>query len=339
VKLNINAFVAVSLIFLLSFSAFSLLNISSVHAQIQGSGGLMYYPNGFDCTDSSALPNNGVQMTIEAVFQPTSEYIWIADSMSNNVFVQFGYSAAGLMPAWELINNTYDPFGLGENYAATAGSSPLWTGPKMLRDGNNYTFGIEFTSDSVLTLTLDGSPVVVLTPQYITQYMASINEVNTVTAFSHVSMPNANGDAVAVTFEDMTNNMVDVTIPVGMEVLQNNVWHLTDCAWTNHGEAVGIGMIGHNQNPALPIGEVLVSSSVVASSGFTVLWGNSSNVSPTPAPFYQNPTATPYTNPVTVKAVPLLQFSVAIIAVSIISICAIYAKYNYQSHSRKKRKR
>jgi hypothetical protein len=315
-----------------------LLNISRVHAQIQGTGGVMYYPNGFDCTDSSALPNNGVQMTVEAVFQPESESVWIADSMSNNIFVQFGYSASGLMPFWELINNTYDPFGLGENYAATAGSSPLWTGPKMLRDGSYYTFGIVFTSDNVLTLTLNGSPVVVLTPSYITQYMASIGEVNTCTAFSHVSVPNANGNAVAFTFEDMTSNMEAVTIPVGMEVLQNGVWHLTDCAWTNHGEAVGIGMEGHNQNPALPIGEVIASSSVSASNGFTVLWGNSSNTSPTSTPtptFYveSTPTPTPFFH--------LTQDLLVIggVAVVIVGGYAVFSTISHSGNNRRKRKR
>jgi len=204
-----------------------------------------YWWVGASSTDPSALPNRGVRGTIQVVSQQVSGLLsfWVSDALSNNLWGQVGYyfhmssTPVAFYQIWNLTSYTTLKSG---TTSVSVGSHQF---AMYLQSGTTWAFALDGkvfgTYDMQANVSSSSYPV-----------YASSEEGYTSSPFPFSS----------------------VTFSTAMEVLNSATWSSVQMG-NSFGNAWGVQ--GAVQNGNLPNDQIVVSSSLPALGGGTVLWNGS----------------------------------------------------------------
>ena len=304
--------------------------LPSISAQMYG------YSVDIAASDSSALPNNGVEMTIQTLYQPAGNIAWwISDLMANHIWVQFGYvsqrtfSFPGLPNEYKCVP-ILDVMNVSDSGVFTiSNTDPLWKGPQEFANGTFHTFRFEFTSESLLSFYVDNSLAISLTPSYVSNWLINSGKSGNVASFSTVS---SSSYPVILGAENAPSGTQNIEVPVAFRILQNGEWHIANSAYT-YGSSLGynFGVKGQLQDSSLKPGEVVMGSWVPSIGDRVYLWQGIttdpiSTASPTPSPKTLNPFS---------SINPIVGFSLALIFGSI--VVTIYVTHKKSRHRRRRK--
>ena len=198
---------------------------------------------GADSTDSSALPNTGVDGTIQVISTPVVGCLafWVSDDLSNSVWGQVGYYICNtnipiaFYQIWSLSNNTI----------LTSGSTTVSVG--------THTFSMYLQSGTTWAYSLDGTV-------FGTYNMGASVSSSTYPVYA-LSEEEANS----------TFAFPAVTFGTAMNVRQSSSWSAVSYA-KSYGTSWG--MEGNAQSSSIPNNEIVVGGSTGTLAAGTALWGS-----------------------------------------------------------------
>ena len=191
-----------------------------------------YWYGGASSTDSSALPNSGVEGAIQVVPQEVSGCLsfWVADDASNNVWGQVGYYiCSGSTPV-----AFYQIWNLNSNTILTTGVTSVSAG--------THTFSMYLQQGTVWAYALDGV------------VFGTYDMGAAVSSSSYPVYALSEEGGVSSTFQ-----FSSVTFPTAMDVYKNGGWGAVSTANAYGGSW---GVQGNLQNPALNVDEMIVGGTL-----------------------------------------------------------------------------
>src|SRR5579863_7569614 len=215
--------------------------------QISESAATSVWWVGADSADSSALPNTGVQATIQVFSSSVSGVLnfWVSDDLSNNMWGQVGYilqPSSGSTPwaFWQVWNLT-------SNTMISTGSSAVTVG--------YHTFSMYLASGTTWNFAIDGS---------------AFGSYNMKSSISSATYP-----VYSLSEEQGSSSFAfpATTFSNAMQVLKSGTWSNVATA-VSYGSMWGVQ--GQAQNSGLSSDEIVIGGSLPALTSGTRLWGSSS---------------------------------------------------------------
>ncbi len=201
-------------------------------------------------TDSSALPNTGVEGTIEVISTPVTGCLafWVADDLSNNEWGQVGYyicdssTPTGFYQIWNLNTNT-----------------ELFTGITSVTTGT-HTFSMYLQSGTTWAYALDGT-------------VFGTNDMG-------ASVSSSTYPVYALSEEEANSTFTfpSVTFGTTMDVMQSSSWSAVGYA-KSYGTSWGVE--GNSQSSSILSNEIVVGGSVGTLAEGTALWGSQNKTTTT----------------------------------------------------------
>src|SRR5208337_2221539 len=200
---------------------------------------------GADSTDSSALPNTGVDGTIQVISTPVVGCLafWVSDDLSNSVWGQVGYYICNtnipiaFYQIWSLSNNTI----------LTSGSTTVSVG--------THTFSMYLQSGTTWAYSLDGTV-------FGTYNMGASVSSSTYPVYA-LSEEEANS----------TFAFPDVTFSTALQVMKSDSWNPVQTA-ESYGTSWGV--VGAAQGTGLHADQITVGGSLAVLPQGTELWSTGS---------------------------------------------------------------
>src|SRR2546427_1836734 len=170
---------------------------------VPASSGSNFYYVGAEASGSDALPNSGVQATIQVVSQPVSDCLsyWVSDDLSNNMWGQVGYSICGGSTPWAF----WEVWNLNTTSFVNQSFAPVTTG--------YHKFSMYLQSGTIWAYALDGQ--VFGTYDMGARVSSSSYPVYALSEEGYVSAP---------------WNPVQVTFSVAIQVMQSGTWQYVQTA-------------------------------------------------------------------------------------------------------------
>ena len=211
---------------------------------VPASSGSNFYYVGAEASGSDALPNSGVQATIQVVSQPVSDCLsyWVSDDLSNNMWGQVGYSICGGSTPWAF----WEVWNLNTTSFVTQSFAPVTTG--------YHKFSMYLQSGTIWAYALDGQ--VFGTYDMEARVSSSSYPVYALSEEGYVSAP---------------WNPVQVTFSVAIQVMQSGTWQYVQTA-SSFGNSWGLQ--GNLQDSSLADDEMAVGGNISPLASGTALWNN-----------------------------------------------------------------
>jgi len=193
-------------------------------------------------TDSSALPNTGVQGTIQVISTPVVGCLafWVSDDLSNSVWGQVGYYICDSSTPEAF----YQIWNLNSNTILTSGSASVSVG--------THTFSMYLQSGTTWAYSLDGTV-------FGTYNMGASVSSSTYPVYA-LSEEEANS----------TFSFPAVKFGTAMNVMQSSSWSAVSYA-KSYGTSWGVE--GNAQSSSIPNNEIVVGGSIGTLAAGTALWG------------------------------------------------------------------